>query len=859
MKSRIIAILALLWRFITWIWSILILGVVAGVLGNIVYTYFTTGRITFADPRTLTILYVVRSHFYLVLFAVTTCLVITLSAFLAHNSQKNISLFRVDDQHPILILRTQKQNRQRLIEKVFAFWIKGVLEQSLHGAALIVLGLHNQPNAVSNSWRLLLQEDNVPARSLPFGTSIVEVYDNAGGELLILGEPGSGKTTLLLELTRELLERARRDSAYQIPVILNLSSWTIKRQPLADWIIEELSNKYQVPKRVGHSWIENDQLQLLLDGLDEVKPNYRTMCIKAINLYRGNHGLVPFVVCSRKAEYFAQEKRALLRSAVSIQPLTTKQITEYLLSAGDQLKAVQVAISKNSELMELAMNPLMLSLLTLAYRGASVKDIFRDGSPKKLQRQKKLQQQIFKAYMQRMLQRQSTKSRYSSKQMIRRLSWLAWQMELHNQTEFYIERMQLDWLSEPYWNRLPFRDRLLSIIVGLATGLTNGLVSGLVIALIGTQYYGLQNGLLTGLAGGLLIGIVLVVIIYKDTPHEWSIWNEFSTPVTLNEKYPPKELYNDMAFKLTLGMVGGLLCGLISGLFCGLISILDNGLTYGLINGLVCFLIIGSISSVIFEGGTINSAEIKPAEILTWSWSRVRQRMIVIPLAVLAKIITRELFERDEEGNITISLREIVHKQGEVINNVRLWINKQTKISKYLYISAIVGVIIFLIILIYIFLIPIISIGIALILFSGLSNNTVDEHILITPNQGIRRSARNSIIVGLITTIILGLTFSLINVLIRGETDGLLKTLMVGLTIGLPIGGIVALLNGGMACLKHVVLRLLLSTTGYVPLNYPNFLNYATECIILRKVGGGYIFVHRLLLEYLANENSTLK
>lgn len=34
---------------------------------------------------------------------------------------------------------------------------------------------------------------------------------------------------------------------------------------------------------------------------------------------------------------------------------------------------------------------------------------------------------------------------------------------------------------------------------------------------------------------------------------------------------------------------------------------------------------------------------------------------------------------------------------------------------------------------------------------------------------------------------------------------------------------------------------------------YPPCLDYATERILLRKVGGGYIFVHRLLMEYFAS------
>jgi len=37
-----------------------------------------------------------------------------------------------------------------------------------------------------------------------------------------------------------------------------------------------------------------------------------------------------------------------------------------------------------------------------------------------------------------------------------------------------------------------------------------------------------------------------------------------------------------------------------------------------------------------------------------------------------------------------------------------------------------------------------------------------------------------------------------------------------------------------------------------LPLNPAHFLDYAAERVFLQKVGGGYIFIHRLLLEYFA-------
>jgi len=57
---------------------------------------------------------------------------------------------------------------------------------------------------------------------------------------------------------------------------------------------------------------------------------------------------------------------------------------------------------------------------------------------------------------------------------------------------------------------------------------------------------------------------------------------------------------------------------------------------------------------------------------------------------------------------------------------------------------------------------------------------------------------------------------------------------------------------GGLDAWQHFCLRVLLWRRGIAPLRYVEFLDFAAERILLRKVGGGYIFVHRLLLEYFA-------
>ncbi len=44
----------------------------------------------------------------------------------------------------------------------------------------------------------------------------------------------------------------------------------------------------------------------------------------------------------------------------------------------------------------------------------------------------------------------------------------------------------------------------------------------------------------------------------------------------------------------------------------------------------------------------------------------------------------------------------------------------------------------------------------------------------------------------------------------------------------------------------------MLRQKDYMPWHYSQFLDYAAERLFLRKVGGGYIFMHRMLLEHFA-------
>jgi hypothetical protein len=135
----------------------------------------------------------------------------------------------------------QRRNRQAMLAKVKAIWIDGLLKQSLAEVVKIDLGLIDKPDAVDLPLNALFQELNHPARPLPAGVPIIQVFEQMGGALLILGAPGAGKTTILLELAHDLIARAEQDEEQPVPVVFNLSSWITKRQPLKGWLAEELT------------------------------------------------------------------------------------------------------------------------------------------------------------------------------------------------------------------------------------------------------------------------------------------------------------------------------------------------------------------------------------------------------------------------------------------------------------------------------------------------------------------------------------------------------------------------------------------------------------------------------------------
>ena len=134
----------------------------------------------------------------------------------------------------------------------------------------------------------------------------------------------------------------------------------------------------------------------------------------------------------------------------------------------------------------------------------------------------------------------------------------------------------------------------------------------------------------------------------------------------------------------------------------------------------------------------------------------------------------------------------------------------------------------------------------------------ITDRVKASPNQGIKLSGKNAstaFLVACLSPVPLGgLTGAAIGPYV---SEGLYFALSVGLTVGLSVGLIFGLILGsnlgGSAVIKHYALRLIFWLSGYTPFKFIKFLDHCAKLIFLKKVGGGYIFIHRMLLEYFAD------
>lgn len=405
-------------------------------------------------------------------------------------------------------------NKRNLIDNMRVFWINKMNQQFESGIKYLDLDYEEVPDAIDPPWSLGLEQYPTPSKSI-FGKSIFELFMEAGGALLILGDEGMGKTVALVKLAEDLMKFEEKNRDWPIPIILNLGRWDNKYNSIASWMVEEISSYYSVDKEFTETGLATTGFHILLDGLDEIPYKYRSKCINFINQFRAdpNYSKTKIVVCCRKTEYFRQTLKLELNKAIQIKPLSLGQAYDFLKIKNDEFSRILNTFNNDEEFKDFIASPLNLSVLANILIDENTLNTWNTFTY-----EEKINL-IFSLYVDHMFVRRNNDSDFNYNYTIKMLAWLASQMNSRGSNEFYIENLQPDWLLTQNQKNWFF----------LCSGLLDGIVVGAFAMVIFTIAFGLPMGIAAGLIIGIIIGIVeglssspFQISLIENINWEWS-------------------------------------------------------------------------------------------------------------------------------------------------------------------------------------------------------------------------------------------------------------------------------------------------------------------------------------------------
>lgn len=242
---------------------------------------------------------------------------------------------------------------------------------------------------------------------------------------------------------------------------------------------------------------------------------------------------------------------------------------------------------------------------------------------------------------------------------------------------------------------------------------------------------------------------------------------------------------------LVVGLSGALTFGLAFGL--------ESGLAYGLAGGLVFGLTLGFVGGILRFAQSVGEGIII-VEMTSWSWKRALASILIFGL----------IFG-------VVGMLSVDGKPIDVIFGL--------------------------------------AYGLAAMLVFGLNGNQMSDSDRQRPNEGIHRSAQNALRSGIIGATGAPLLFAL-GVLVNQAFEGANTRLALETEKAvflMPVFFVIAaLINGGVACIRHVALRIALWHTCVAPWNYAALLNNASDRLLMRRVGGGFAFWRLRLRDFLA-------
>lgn len=242
-------------------------------------------------------------------------------------------------------------------------------------------------------------------------TVSVEKALSSHPRLVVLGDPGSGKTTLLRYLAllyaRDLAEnsyqvQARLGSAEprRLPILLPLrqigqflqsrpDEGTEGHARLLEFLLAALaSERIELPGDFFDPWLTQGEAVILLDGLDEVaNPDLRRRVSRLVEGFTQAYERCRYVVTSRIVGYTGPARLGESYAVTTVRDFTRDDIEQFLGNwhrliavgqlgegestlayASEQTRHLLQAIDSNPRIRDLAINPLLLTVIAMVHR-----------------------------------------------------------------------------------------------------------------------------------------------------------------------------------------------------------------------------------------------------------------------------------------------------------------------------------------------------------------------------------------------------------------------------------------------------------------------------------------------------------
>ena len=676
--------------------------------------------------------------------------------------------------------RIKPIDRHNLVVRVEEVWIHQYLPNSLSQQPMLLLDLENRRSLLSQYRNIAWEnpQDFDRAVPLPAGTQLIEQFNSTRPlrRLLILGAPGSGKTVALLELLQALLKEAQVDTARPIPVVFNLSTYgaTSDGKDFTSWLVTQLEDQYGIAPARGRRFVESQKLLLMLDGLDEVRPSLRSVCMRRINEFLRTYERTECVVCSRLIEYANAPEKLQLEASLKLQPLMPDQAVSYLEKLPESLKlrGLIEAVRQKSDFQKLAETPLVLNVMAVAYQSLDISDL------KYFESLEDHRRYLYDVLINRLLNRRRTvdggwsplersgEYPYSQQQILDWLVWLAKHMVDRDQTVFYIEQLQPGWLDTPNQRR---GYRLNSH------------------ALIGTVIGVISGCHMTPLAGWQQIDAVKAAFL----------------PLLLVAV--GSSILASFSFAALRKMIPQALAGFLAAAIyvAGFASLAQPYMSFGPEKTYLARLspmFIDWLGVSLFW--SLMSDRIVTVHRLVWSWSTALRFTLVGLVAYFSLYLPTRYFFLNSYQDFS-------------------WLRV---LSEPVLVVLLAG-------------------G-----FGGISSGTAPSVEAITvPNQGIRKALRNASLMGF-TIGPVGMAAAW-----HYAHGNPYEFAMIAIAIGMGaamVGG----QRSGQVLIQHFALRSALWGARCAPWNYARFLDFSVQRMFLRRAGGGYLFMHRSLMEHLAEK-----